>query len=701
MSAKHEPLTFTPDARVAGNVPFFLGSPTTNPTPSRTVFSDQSWDLRDTIPPQTAADACTISWTAFPSGMIIFKDLAWYLINEGVSSSFVTDHGLATVHILSAASNYRCVLAWGTFARWLRSKGISHLEDLTPDHYRVFYDEKIIQPRAQRGKAKDLLISVSRLWDLYSTKNTALELPRPPWYGADQLADHLPQRAVYAENLTPVLPDEVISPLLAWACKFVNEYSHDIFKAKRERDRLKLIAQTQVTRPRGTTDAVITRAWFAEIVSRQLKVPSQNGRFAKEFVAASLGLQTKGFNTIMRDPEFRSYVAANQGPAPMVNLLPHKEKERPWGTHMDYYEVDMYWRLLSTAALICIGYLTGMRQTEILNLEVGCCTPDPQLEGRWEIQGTASGKTSPVLLDEGKQTWTAIAPVAQAIKVLEKMTVGKKLFNAQAHGFDARKGRKDGSPICGRTVSDRLRSFADFIVANDDSVASMTLPTGETIDFMMFRRTLAYFINREPGGTVALAAQYGHMRTATSEGYATRRRDGFPNLVKMEAARAAADVLAEVADELEAGGQISGPAAGRLIASATSFKETFQGRILTERETRRLLQNSQFRIYQNPDLFVICNFDPSKAQCLNPQSQSENSNSVQPRLAKCKSFCANIARTDSLVDQAEIKTDQLDKIASSPDTVPFIRDRLRLNVDHRRRTIEQHRTRGTALERDA
>ncbi|MFF5969665.1 hypothetical protein ACFY64_39470 [Streptomyces collinus] len=46
-----------------------------------------------------------------------------------------------------------------------------------------------------------------------------------------------------------------------------------------------------------------------------------------------------------------------------------------------------------------------------------------------------------------------------------------------------------------------------------------------------FRRNLAWYIARRPGGLIALAIQYGHMRTIvdvrTSSGYGSRSRGGI------------------------------------------------------------------------------------------------------------------------------------------------------------------------------
>ncbi|WP_322734558.1 hypothetical protein [Streptomyces ferrugineus] len=58
-----------------------------------------------------------------------------------------------------------------------------------------------------------------------------------------------------------------------------------------------------------------------------------------------------------------------------------------------------------------------------------------------------------------------------------------------------------------------------------------------------FRRTLAWHVARRPGGLVALAIQYGHMRTVlnarTSSGYGSRSRRGIHAILDVETARAA------------------------------------------------------------------------------------------------------------------------------------------------------------------
>lgn len=103
-------------------------------------------------------------------------------------------------------------------------------------------------------------------------------------------------------------------------------------------------------------------------------------------------------------------------------------------------------------------------------------------------------------------------------------------------------------------------------------------------------RTLAWHIARRPGGLVALAIQYGHLRTAISGGYASRGRDGIDDLLDVETARATIETLTTLHEDLTSGAGISGPAARRAVHAATRAA-TFTGQIVTAKQARDLLAN--------------------------------------------------------------------------------------------------------------
>jgi hypothetical protein len=84
-----------------------------------------------------------------------------------------------------------------------------------------------------------------------------------------------------------------------------------------------------------------------------------------------------------------------------------------------------------------------------------------------------------------------------------------------------------------------------------------------------------------------LNSRYGDPVWQAAEGYASRSRDGIHDLIDLETARATADTLAALHDDLENGGGISGPAARRVIRAAATAP-LFRGVPITLDSARKL-----------------------------------------------------------------------------------------------------------------
>ncbi|MGI5380514.1 hypothetical protein ACQEV2_41120 [Streptomyces sp. CA-251387] len=113
-----------------------------------------------------------------------------------------------------------------------------------------------------------------------------------------------------------------------------------------------------------------------------------------------------------------------------------------------------------------------------------------------------------------------------AIRVLERMVPqGQLLFDHHAH--DLRGTRTGTGSLTVHTLGIRVEDFITW--ANHEATAhGLALeiippdPHGR-IGTERFRRSLAWHIARRAGGLVALAIQYGHLRTSVSAGYADPR----------------------------------------------------------------------------------------------------------------------------------------------------------------------------------
>jgi hypothetical protein len=98
------------------------------------------------------------------------------------------------------------------------------------------------------------------------------------------------------------------------------------------------------------------------------------------------------------------------------------------------------------------------------------------------------------------------------------------------------------------------------------------------------RRTVAWFINRQPGGRIALGIQYGHLRPSLAESYGGRSTVDMLQILDFEQALATADALSEAAERLNTGEGVSGPAAARYIAAAAQFQAAYPGGFVSARQ---------------------------------------------------------------------------------------------------------------------
>jgi hypothetical protein len=173
-----------------------------------------------------------------------------------------------------------------------------------------------------------------------------------------------------------------------------------------------------------------------------------------------------------------------------------------------------------------------MRTGEILGLRSGCC-PDPDADGKAGRHLIRSREYKAATDEHGNHQsagierdvpWVAIAPVVNAIRVLERIVPhGHLLFDHNAH--DLFNGRPGAGSLKATAMRRRIEEFVSW--ANEEAsthhLAGQTIPPDPNgkIGTSRFRQSLAWHIARRPNGLVALAVQYGHLRTTVSGGYAS------------------------------------------------------------------------------------------------------------------------------------------------------------------------------------
>jgi len=373
---------------------------------------------------------------------------------------------------------------------------------------------------------------------------------------------------------------------------------------------------------------------------------------------------------------------------------------RTWTGELSPQDLDPLRRLVTTACLITVAYLAGMRADEVLGLRRGCCTPSTTSSptvGAYEIRGrtyksaVADGRSIPAGV-ERDVPWAAIKPVADAIAVMEDLHEDELLFSASL--FKARLTGASLDP--GAPPSNRVRESIEHLIGWCNHRALELDRPGEAIpadpdgaiSLRRLRRTLAWFIYRKPRGRVALGVQYGHLHAATTDGYGGRVSAGLRDLFPMEEAFAISDTLHQAADDLHANPTVSGPAAARYRAAATEYEHRYQGLSLTPKQAAALMANPDLRVHDAAGQTLACCFDAQKALCR--KGAGPTTTATTPDLTACEDRCANIARTDRHIAAIEADVTALQAELDAPLTPTPLRHRVEAQITRREAIIKAH-----------
>ncbi|MFA4081352.1 integrase [Mycobacteroides salmoniphilum] len=686
-----------------GSDPFVIAERTPHGTDPQTLsrYADQRWDLSPLEGPGALSHSLNIGRFGEPLRET-FRQATWALVNLPIADILTERPGSNRVQRPSVGTILIIFHHWTLFSKWALSQGITQLCDLTSDDLEA-YAAAVATSHNRTTPPVKALYSVSVLWGFAPHLPEHDRLIRPPWEDSG-LSDYLPPADATNENRTPPIHPAVMSPLLIWAMRFVDDFADDILAAWSERERL--LNSIPTHKDRAALDRAIKL--LNEYRSAGKPLPGFYDGTRLKLAVSYLAAHANAA------PSQVAHAVERYGPdlpvaatSPLCTPINGRLNGKPWLPHINFHETAILMVRLSAACTIVLFYLSGMRTSEGLTLEPGCC-PEPADDGQSPTRCTIHGKHFKNARDHNgnhiatglprEAPWTVIPPVMRAIRVLEQMVDGPYLFPANpswTRGGNGHRRAHAGKALSSEAANNRLQLFIDWInrYVRDNGLDSQYIPADPdgAIVLSRFRRTIAWHIARLPGGIVALSTQYGHLRTLVGEGYSGRARTGLRRVLDIETARAMSDYLDELAERIDTGEALSGPAAGRMIAAIRTARTRFGGMFLTPKQADALAKDPRLQIYDNPAAFLTCNYDPVKALC-HPERATTSAQDRPPALNRCNPDCANIARTDIHIEALEHEITDLQREIANTLTPTPLRERLKQRVTALTRIRTRHRT---------
>lgn len=551
-------------------------------------FCELVWRLSYMMRKETVK-AQIVNWARCPEPFrASLMRVGWAVLN--VPAPAVMLNETASRAVMSPRALRFTFGVWTDFARWLIEREITSLTAVTAEDLAEYAEHMRTYGRSwdhDRRAARAL----TRLWAYAPFLLPQDRLVMPPWEDpAAAMTDFLGERDTPAggENSIPIVHPAVMSPLLVWSLRMVLDLGPDILAAWRERKRL--LERTREPSARGDSHKVV--AYLKDLIARGKPLPGYSGYQARgikmsaqsrgsqeglpalnrAYVAGIVGVSidqvTVGRQLIRHELEPRHFGSS----APLDVPVTGRIADRPWADSIDFENVPLLAQHLSTASLIITAYLSGMRPEEVQHLVRGCCTREDRKDGtvRYKITGRHfkgvtddEGNTVP----EGEirpDPWIVLEFVAQAITVVEELEAGDLLFS-RSFSTGHRPSSDGGDALTGDLAAKRIAGFiawANQLAVQHDRANELIPedPDGPVV-LQRLRRTIAWFIHRQPGGRIALGVQFGHAATLMGESYAGRSKADMLELLDFERGLALADALSDARDRLAAGESVSGPAA--------------------------------------------------------------------------------------------------------------------------------------------
>ncbi|MEV4226989.1 integrase [Streptomyces bobili] len=610
------------------------------PGAPRPRFEDDVWEL----------------WLADAHRMVGDQELMWYfsgirnpawrvLVKEVLLAMLAPRHEavlespLALRTVRSPRTCFRFLQRFTEWFNWLTEKGISGLHEVTQELCERYVEGRSWSVRRVQGERRRLApetvaehVRCIQLITLYGEllSTDAYRNNFSPWDG--QPANTVVGLKNTGENRTQPVPDQVLQPLLA-TCLFLVEVIGPHAAALRDAVR----TDQELERELPTTKVGIRhlpemRAAITALRQRgeplaamsAYRIAHRTAHFGEESLrplawtslARLIGLTAWGSDArkAMRPllVDVAAEVGFEQPWARSAEPVPRADNGDliPWTPPLAGEDIVMLADYVQTACLILTSALSGMRTSELLEIEVGSRLPAAETPGGGRRFRLSSKKIKRQRFGGVPDQWVVIEEVDRAVALAERLAArapGKAVFASIQ-------------------MSSRLNNLRTWLERTGLRAywGLPAIPPGP-VNARMLRRTLALAIAQRPGGLLAAKVHLKHISVVTTEGY-TATPGGSQRLFQAEIEEAEEEdhlrLTVQAFRDAQAGILPSGPGARSLmeafahVDAALNLTASTDPKVLNDdRHLENLLRKQANTLHVGPANF--CWFrDPSKALCL-------------------------------------------------------------------------------------
>jgi hypothetical protein len=654
-----------------------------DPSLPKPCFGDDVWDLSAVadIPAYAQMPACLrLDWStiAHPAFRLCAKEVGLALLQPRIG----LDHRLANAR-RRAVPPHGLVAhlgRWRSWFSWLEVHGVRRLADVTQAHCDAWLVGRLEE--VGRAAVHSEVRELRRFAD-YSALLTTDAYPPGfyPWPGRS--AAQVAGWRSAGENTTPVIPDEVFSPLLAAALFLVQVAGPDVLAAREEWQRL------MVTPCKGSGLDRRLHRYLAELRRSQQGLPELhprhlehqqargvldladplhrvNLRLIERHIGAYSGSLARAGRRALVEGAVAELGCAPGGlrtlPAHVVDPADPANRRR-WHRGFAPYDIDDLVNLVLTGAYVVVAALSGLRYSELAEMRRGCVRAEQLANGmvRHRIH-TKLVKGRP--FGGELHRWTVIAEVAQAFAVVEQLIPVDLPFARF-------------NPIA------RFPKLLRWVNGGEGQRAFLApVPEDWNFNGRQFRRTLARHLDFRPHGVLAGKVHLKHVSVTTSEGYYGRvgsSAAAFLADVEHERTRARLETTKELYADWVAGRPIAGPGRKELEVLFSSVRQELAALdssvIATDSRLEDLLRRRAATLHVGT--LNYCWFiDPARARCL---LQAGRAGATAPLIAMCEpTRCANATIHPEHQPVWLDTTRHLDRLLASPVVPDHEKQRLAL-----------------------